>query len=306
MRIEHLKYLVHIAETGSITKSAEFFHISQQGLSQAIKRLERQLGVPLLNRQVNKISLSEEGKKLTAKAKDILLIYEELLMELQPSIKAHGQELNIIATPLLSKTILQRVLFAFFKKYPQINMNIVEQQPHKIIDQIIGLKNAVGILSARKNFLNKYAVLNRRDITFNKITECGVFACAAKTLPIANKSAITTGELIKYPIVVYNSEHHIQMLQELFQNDGKPNFKVVTTDWDFYQKTVASGIAVGVSTYLAKDFQKNGPFVNVPIETGNEFNLLVGYITPSKQPINPFLNDFIKILKKLPLGNSSR
>lgn len=61
MRIEHLRYLVTIAELGSINKAAKHLFISQQGLSHVVQQLEKRHNVVLLARKSNKVYITEAG-----------------------------------------------------------------------------------------------------------------------------------------------------------------------------------------------------------------------------------------------------
>ena len=73
IRIDHLYYLVDIAKTKSITLSAEHLFISQQGLSQAIQKLEADLNVALLRRSRQGVSLTEAGNMAVEKARKLFL-----------------------------------------------------------------------------------------------------------------------------------------------------------------------------------------------------------------------------------------
>ena len=55
MKIEYCLYILDVVETGSIRKAAEKRFITQQGLSQAIKSVERELGIEIFNRSGNRI-----------------------------------------------------------------------------------------------------------------------------------------------------------------------------------------------------------------------------------------------------------
>ena len=64
MEITQMKYFLEVAETQHMTLSAERLHIAQPALSQAIRRLEESLGVPLFMHKGRNIVLTEYGKYL--------------------------------------------------------------------------------------------------------------------------------------------------------------------------------------------------------------------------------------------------
>lgn len=64
MDLRQLEYFVTVARLGHFTQSAEQLHVGQPALSQAIRRLERELGVELLNRATRPIELTSAGRAL--------------------------------------------------------------------------------------------------------------------------------------------------------------------------------------------------------------------------------------------------
>src|SRR5665648_689657 len=129
MRLEQLYYLCEIAKNKSISYTAELVHVSQPALSNAIHKLEAELGVKLLNRLRQGVYLTEEGKKVVKTATEILANIQHLEYDLALSkVKKQNQvgNLTLHTTQQLANTILTKVLMDFYKKYPHIRINIKE------------------------------------------------------------------------------------------------------------------------------------------------------------------------------------
>lgn len=78
MEIKQLKCFVVCAETGSFTKAAEVLYLNQSNVSRIVKEFENSLGMELFVRSHKGVFLTEDGKTIYQKAKDILLRLKEL------------------------------------------------------------------------------------------------------------------------------------------------------------------------------------------------------------------------------------
>lgn len=72
MRIEQLEYLAAVTEHGSLRRASEQLHLSQPALSEAVTKLERELGVTLLDRRRSGARISREGRQLLPRMRDVL------------------------------------------------------------------------------------------------------------------------------------------------------------------------------------------------------------------------------------------
>ena len=79
-----LRYFVAVAEGGSFTAAATAVHISQPALSQAVRRLEREIGTHLIDRGTSGsrrgVALTDAGKALLPAARDVLARAERAVM----------------------------------------------------------------------------------------------------------------------------------------------------------------------------------------------------------------------------------
>lgn len=81
IRVETLAYLEEVAKTRSISKAAENLYLSKSSLSAAIKNLENELGVSLLNRSSYGVELTDAGEMVVKKSKIIFELFEQIKEE---------------------------------------------------------------------------------------------------------------------------------------------------------------------------------------------------------------------------------
>nr|WP_025986956.1 LysR family transcriptional regulator [Bacillus anthracis] len=83
MDIRKLRYFIVIAEEKQLTRAAQRLHMAQPPLSRQLSLLEQELSVNLFERNGRNMLLTEEGKILYMKAKNIILQLEETITEIK-------------------------------------------------------------------------------------------------------------------------------------------------------------------------------------------------------------------------------
>lgn len=78
METDRLRYFCLIAETGSLTKAAEILNVSHSGLSKAMSLLQNELGQSLFRPQGRGLEITEQGKNLYQRSKEVLALVDNL------------------------------------------------------------------------------------------------------------------------------------------------------------------------------------------------------------------------------------
>ena len=108
----------------SFTRAAEILFISQPSLSKQVKKLENRLGILLVNRESNKISLTEGGKLFLQYSERILALCEESCRALNDLKNGDRGSLTVGASQTIGTYLMPRVLALFAQHYPQINLKV--------------------------------------------------------------------------------------------------------------------------------------------------------------------------------------
>src|SRR3546814_12449415 len=99
MLIRHLAYFVTLAKERHFARAADACHITQPTLSAAIRKLEEDLGVPLVARGHRFTGLTPEGEKLLAWSRQILTDYQSLINDLAGARTGLVGELRVGVIP---------------------------------------------------------------------------------------------------------------------------------------------------------------------------------------------------------------
>ena len=168
--LQQLRIFKAIACEKSFTQAAEILFISQPSVSKQIKILETRLGILLLNRNGNKISLTEAGNIFLQYSDRILALCEESCRALNNLKDGERGNLKIGASQTIGSYLIPRVLTLFTQNYPQINLNIAIDSTDiiakKVTDQIVDIAIVGGYIPATlkkslqvENFIEDEVVL---------------------------------------------------------------------------------------------------------------------------------------------------
>ncbi|MFQ1725739.1 LysR family transcriptional regulator [Aeromonas veronii] len=123
-----LRSFVAIIDTGSFTRAGERVHLTQSTISQQIRRLEQQLGCPLLDRSGRQVVATAEGEKLLGLARRILA----LLAQAEEQVTEGSVALSLGVPEDFAAGAITPVLAAFARDYPEVRLEVQSGLSHEI------------------------------------------------------------------------------------------------------------------------------------------------------------------------------
>ncbi|WP_138431959.1 transcriptional regulator CynR [Fodinibius saliphilus] len=145
MELRQLKYLVSIAEEGTFTAAAEKLFISQSALSQQVKRMEEELGVPLFDRSRNRLRFTEAGEILHQRAKKIINEVKEAKNAIEDLEGLCRGTLSIGVVQTVNAYLIPRVVSHFSREYPKVKLAIEELSAPLLEEKLYNHELDIGI-----------------------------------------------------------------------------------------------------------------------------------------------------------------
>ena len=211
MRIEQLRYFLEVARWGSIRKASERLYMAQQSLSQSVKKLETEVGAPLIERSLSGVTLTREGEAMRDFAEAVLREQEKLNARMAMIAAAREEEklegqLNVYAFGVFSYYLLPDVLATYRKRYPHVKLNNY-MADYEIIDDILergwGPEDlGMVVLSDMDDTLHS-DFMGHADILFSPICKGEYRFYCAEDHPLAKKRAVSLDEALAFPIVYH-------------------------------------------------------------------------------------------------------
>ena len=124
-----LQYLDILLKHGNYTKAAKDLYVSQPYLTQTIKKVEKELGIDIINRKTNPLQLTEAGRIYYQYLNSLETQQEQFLKKISHYSSAEGPLIRIGVLPSLGTYLLPLFVPDFMRKYPAVNVELYEDIP---------------------------------------------------------------------------------------------------------------------------------------------------------------------------------
>lgn len=134
--VHALRVIKAISDEGSITAAAASLGYSQPALSQQMKRLERRLGVPVIERVGRRVRLTEAGRVLARHAPAVTTALDAAAGELAELRGLRAGRVRLVGFPSASSTVVPRLLTDLARHHPGITITYVEAEPPEAVEAV--------------------------------------------------------------------------------------------------------------------------------------------------------------------------
>ena len=193
MELRVLRYFLAVVKEGTITKAANFLHVTQPTLSRQLMDLEKELGQQLFIRSSNNISLTPEGMLLKQRAQEIVELADKTESMFSNMKNEIAGEIFIGSGETSSIKIIAEVLKEIRLEYPKIKYNLYSGNADDVSEKLDKGLIDFGIF-IQPTDISKYEYLS-----LNSFDTWGLIM--RKNDPMANKKYITADDLIDIPLI---------------------------------------------------------------------------------------------------------
>lgn len=296
MTFQQLKYVITVAETGTITEAAGKLYVSQPSLTKAIHELEREMNIVIFNRTNKGISLSREGDEFLGYARQVL--DQAAILEDKYKGGHGGKKKFCVSTQHYSFAV--NAFVDLIKQYGQdeYDFSLRETQTYEIIEDVARMRSEIGIL-----FLNDFnevvmdKILKSHDLEFHLLFIAKPHVFISRNHPLAGREIITNEELEQYPYLSYEQGEHnsFYFSEEIFSPfERKKNIRV-------RDRATLFNLLIGLNGYTVCsgviDEKLNGKDI-IAVPLAQESNMRIGCISHRKGMISRVGNSYLEALNQ--------
>ena len=296
MTLQQLRYLIAIAEYGSMNAAAYNLYASQSNLSTAIRDLERELGITIFKRSNRGVTLTSEGPELLGYARQVV---EQANMLENRYAKDSGQRTRLAVSA-------QHYAFSV-----QAFVNVIEQcdtsdyefvmretSTGQIIEDVGSFRSEIGILfidSFNERVLEK--AWTDANLVFHPLFDARIHVFVGAHHPLATREIVRPSELEEWPYLTFEqgTENSFYFSEEPLSY--LPHRRMIrVSDRGTITSLLTHHNGYLLSTGVLSDEMQQG-IVSIPLDTNDVMR--VGYLIHRERKPSPLLEQYIAQLSQI-------
>lgn len=277
MTLQQLKYVVAVADKGTISKASKELFVSQPSLTNAIRELEKEMNISIFNRTNKGTVVSQEGEKFLRYARQVL----EQASLLESAFKGNVKQKKSFCVSTQHYSFAVNAFVDLIKKYgeDEYDFSLRETETYEVIDDVAKMKSELGIVylnSFNEKALGK--IFKSNNLKFTELFTANPHIFVSTSNPLANKKSVKMKDLAPYPYLSYEQGEHNSFYysEEIFSTEERlKNIRV--TD-----RATLFNLLIGLNGYTVCsgviDSSLNGEnIVSIPLD--KEGVMRVGILT---------------------------
>lgn len=297
MTIQQLKYVIEIAECGSITEAARRLFISQPSLSAAVKELESEFGVEFFYRTARGVSLSADGSEFLSYARQIVelssVLEERWLSRLPP------RRLCSVSTQHYAFAVNAFVNMITSMKADEYEFTLRETRTYEIIEDVAAFRSEIGVLymsSFNEKVLNK--LINEKRLVFHPLFKAEPHVFISASHPLAGCRELTLEMLSDYPFLAFEQGtfNSFYFSEEILSTEPRKKIIRVTDRATLFNLLIGLNGYTVCSGILNRNL--NGDNI-VSVRLKSDETMCIGYLVNEKARLSSSAERYVSELKKL-------
>ena len=272
--LPRLRVLLAVMETGSVSAAADELHISPSGVSQQLKKLESEVGIPLLQRHARGMHPTEAGHILAAHARRALRELDAARSDLNEIAGLKRGQLDLGTFPTVASSFLPIAIRAFKQRYPNIQLRVHSARR----DTLIGLlEDGTVALSLLWDF--SWDRITNDKLRITKLFDDPMVLVVAHDHPLVGEDEVNMRALAQEEWILRADDHPVvEVMRRASRRAGfEPKVAFYANDYAEAQAMVSVGLGVALIPRTAMANQHPNVRI-IPLgKTVPKRRILIGY-----------------------------
>lgn len=296
MKLQQLRYVVKVAECGSITEASRRLFVSQPSITASIRDLEKEMGVHIFERTNKGVIVSEEGETFLGYARQVL----DQADLLEGKYKGTSEQVPHFSVSCQHYSFAVNAFVDVIREFDaaRYDFTLREEQTHEIIEDVAHMKSELGILYLSEH--NREVI--ERMLAANELVFEGLFCAAPHVFvcadhPLADHASVTLEDLEDYPFLSYeqgsyNSFYYSEELTSTFERRKNIRVRDRATLFNLVMGLNGYTVCSGVISH-----ELNGPgIISIPLDVDEYME--IGIITRKNTTLTRYGQAYIDAIRQ--------
>jgi DNA-binding transcriptional LysR family regulator len=251
MELRELGYFQEVCRTGSFTRAAANLYVAQPSVTNAIHKLEAELGVQLLNRTNKTVSITPEGQIFFDRINTLLNLVNEITQEMRDFNTLSRGSLKLGIPPQIGANLFPDLFMEFGALYPNLNLSVFEEGSVATLDLLEKGELDVGIIILPDLAPNLNTYHLRQET---------ILLCLSPQHPLNRRTEVSFAELRdeKFILRKTDSFHRDIVINQCRKHGFAPNIVFSSNQIQTIKSLVAKNVGIA---FFMEMVVKNDPTV---------------------------------------------
>jgi DNA-binding transcriptional LysR family regulator len=287
--LRQLQFFIAAAEAGSVSGAARGLSISQSSVTEAIRALEDDLGVTLFDRQARGLLITHKGSAFLRHARQILADVATARTSFKDEAETATGRLSLGVTSLVAGYVLSDILSRFRRAFPQVDLNVIEDNGDYLQHLLIGGELDVAVLLTS-------SVKDRMAMQVETLLVSPYRLWLPLGHPLAQQEAIALDELAGQPLIQLMVDEIEESTRRLTAAlPVKPEVAFRTRSVEAVRSLVATGAGLAILPSLVyRPWSLEGDRIEIRDVSGDLPTVQVGLAWRRGAPLSAPALNFIR------------
>jgi DNA-binding transcriptional LysR family regulator len=292
MELRQLRYLVTLAEERHFTRAAARENIAQPALSQQVRRLERELGLPLVERTTRRVAMTAAGEQLVTRARRILAEVDAVRDEMQAIAGVRGGRLTLGTIHTMGPVDVSLALAIFNNRHPNVELTVREQSSEELAEMLRDGELDLAFLSVTER-------MESRDLHLQQLVSEELVALLPAGQPHAGRSRLRLGELAGELFISFRPGARLRELLLAAGRQAGFEPRVMLESNESWRIRGLVGRGLGVAILPRSDAEGPGPEVAVSALVGPALRRDITLAWCADRRHSPAAAEFLELAREL-------
>jgi len=296
MNLKRLEYFCQLAVIGNFTRAANKIGIAQPALTITIQKLEKEVGLKLINRAEKNAILTAEGQVLFKLATQLLSQAKQVELELEELKDLERGTIRFGVSAMMGSYYFPKVLTDFKQEYPNIKIHLVDQGTAALEKML--LNGELDIALVRGDLENP-------QLRYTELIDEEIVAGMVKTHPLAMEKTLSLAQFCQQPLVLFHEGYFLREVVSQYAKKSHVELDIrMETNLIELQKSLVRN-EVGITTCLSRILEGDPQMTSVPFEPKVAFKLSLAwkknhYLSKASKAFINYLSSTLNKVNDLP------